>query len=199
VLTRRISAGRPTIVAKITDAMSGVDPHSLQLFFGPTPRAEAVGVTTFDPVTGIAAFSIPREATSLQPGPQFMQVVASDFQEAKNINTEGNNPLPNTRFQGLRAEAVNGPTVTWITPQKGRCLAARQQLLVVANDTVAISSVGFFDGNRQIGRVRKNVAGLYELTWRTSGKKKGAHVLTARVSDVRGREAEASRTVRICG
>ena len=199
VFTHRISSGRPTIVAKFTDAKSGVDPHSLQLFFGPSTRGQSVGPTTYDPATGIAAFSIPREAFPIEPGPQFMQIVASDYQEAKNISTESDSPLPNTRFQGLRAEAVNGPTVTWITPQKGRCLTARQKLLVVANDTAAISSVGFFDGNRQIGRVRKNFAGLYELTWRTSGRKKGTHVLTAVVSDVRGREAEASQTVRICG
>ena len=127
-----------------------------------------------------------------------MQVVASDYQESKNINTDSDSPLPNTRFQGLRAEAVNRPTVTWITPEKGRCLAARQKLLVVANDNVQISSVGFFDGNRQIGRVRRNVAGLYQMTWRTGGKRKGAHTLTAVASDVRGREAEASQTVRIC-
>ncbi len=127
-----------------------------------------------------------------------MQVVASDFQESKNINTDSDSPLPNTRFQGLRAEAVNRPTVTWITPEKGKCLAARQKLLVVANDNVQISSVGFFDGNRQIARVRRNVAGLYETTWRTGGKRRGAHTLTAVASDVRGREAEASQTVRIC-
>ena len=199
VLTRRISAGRPTIVAKIGDAASGVDPHALQLFFGSVNRRQSVGATIFDPTTGIAAFSIPRGAPPLEAGPQFMQLVASDFQEGKNINTESDSPLPNTRFFGVRAEAVNGPTITWITPAQGRCLAARQKLLVVANDTVAISSVGFFDGERQIGRVRKNVAGLYELTWRTSGKKKGVHVLTATASDVRGREAEASQTVRVCG
>jgi hypothetical protein len=93
---------------------------------------------------------------------------------------------------------VSRPTITWITPEKGKCLAARQRLLAVANDNVQISSVGFYDGNRQIGRVRKNVAGLYETTWRTSGKRKGAHTLTAVASDVRGREAEASQTVRIC-
>jgi hypothetical protein len=199
VLTRTISSGRPTIVAKIKDAKSGVDPHSLQLYFGPTSRRESVGATSFDPTTGIAAFSLPREAPALAAGPQFMQLVASDFQEGKNINTESVSPLPNTRFQGLRVEAVNRPTVTWITPEKGNCLAARQRLLVVASDNVQISSVGFFDGSRQIARVRKNVAGLYEITWRTGGKKKGAHVLTAVASDVRGREAEASQPVRICG
>jgi len=199
MITRTLSSGRPTLVAKITDAKAGVDPHALQLFFGPSTRRESVGATTFDPATGIAAFSIPREAFPLQPGPQFIQLVASDYQEAKNINTESTSPLPNTRVQGARLEAVSGPTVTWITPEKSKCLAARQRLLVVANDNVQISSVGFFDGNRQIGRIRKNVAGLYELRWRTTGKRKGPHTLTAVASDVRGREAEASQPVRICG
>ena len=199
MITRKLSSGRPTIVAKITDAKAGVDPHALQLFFGPSTRRESVGATTFDPATGIAAFSIPREAFPLQPGPQFIQLVASDYQEAKNINTESTSPLLNTRVQGARLEAVSGPTVTWITPEKGKCLAARQRLLVVANDNVQISSVGFFDGNRQIGRVRRNVAGFYELRWRTTGKRRGPHTLTAVASDVRGREAEASQSVRICG
>jgi subtilisin family serine protease len=198
IITRRLSAGRPTVVAKITDAKSGVDPHSLQLFFGPSARRSSVGATLWDPATRIAAFSIPREALALGAGTQFMLVVASDYQESKNINTDSDSPLPNTRFAGLRAEAVNRPTVTWITPEKGRCAAARQQLLVVANDNVQISSVGFFDGRRQIGRVRRNVAGVYELTWRTTGKRRGAHTLTAVASDVRGREAEATQTVRIC-
>jgi len=198
VLTKKLSSGRPTVVAKIVDAKSGVDPLSLQLYFGPTQRRTTVGATLFDPATGIAAFSVPREALPLEPGTQFMQLVASDFQEAKNINTEGANPLPNTRVQGIRAEAVNSPTVTWATPGKGKCLAARETLLVVANDNVQISSVGFFDGKRQIGRVRKNVAGLYQLSWRTTGRRKGAHVLSAVASDVRGREAESSQTVRVC-
>jgi hypothetical protein len=198
IITRSLSSGRPTVVAKITDAKSGPDPQSFQLFFGPSTRHSTVGATLWDPATGIASFSIPREALPLEAGTQFMQVVASDYQESKNINTDSDSPLPNTRFAGLRAEAVNRPTITWITPEKGRCLAARQKLLVVANDNVQISSVGFFDGNRQIGRVRKNVAGLYEMTWRTGGRRKGAHTLRAVVSDVRGREAEASQTVRIC-
>jgi minor extracellular serine protease Vpr len=196
ILTKTISSGRPTIVAKITDAKSGVDPLSLQLFFGPSQRQTSVRATLFDPETGIAAFSIPREAPPLEAGSQFMQLVASDFQESKNINTESDSPLPNTRFQGLRAEAVRRPTVTWVTPAKNRCVGRPQRLLVVASDNVPISSVGFFDGNRQIGRVRKNVAGLYEMTW--SAKRKGAHTLSAVASDVRGREAESAQIVKVC-
>jgi len=193
LLTRTISSGRPTIVARVTDAKSGVDPLSLLLLF----ERFQVSATRFDPETGIATFPIPREARPLAPGPQFMRIVASDFQEAKNINTESASPMPNTRFHGIRMQALSRPVVTWIAPNQGTCLAARQRLLVVANDNVQISSVGFFDGNRQIGRVRKNVAGLYEMTWRTRGKK-GPHVLRAVVSDVAGRESEAARPVRIC-
>jgi hypothetical protein len=92
---------------------------------------------------------------------------------------------------------VPRPTVTWVTTEKGRCAAARQKLLVVANDNVQISSVGFFDGRRQIGRVQKNVAGMYQMTWRTS-RRKGQHVLTAVASDVRGREAQATQPIRVC-
>lgn len=195
LLTRTISSGRPTIVAQVTDAKSGVDPMSLLLLY----RDLQFGAIMFDAKTGIAMFSIPREVPSLFPGPSFMRIVASDFQESKNINTDSaSSPMPNTRFHGVRLEVVGRPTVTWITPEQGKCLAARQRLQVVANDNVPISSVGFFDGNRQIGRVRKSVAHLYSMTWRTSGKPRGAHVLTAVVSDTRGRESEASRPVRIC-
>jgi hypothetical protein len=200
LLTRTISAGRPTIVARVTDAKSGVDPLSLVLFFGQAQVTgeQQVAATMFDPATGIAVFPTPRDVDRVEPGLRFMRIAASDFQEAKNINTEGANPMPNTSIHGIRMEAVEKPTITWITPTQNVCLAARQRLLVVASDTVPISSVGFFDGNRQIGRIRKNVVGLYEMTWRTGGTKKGTHVLTAVVSDTRGREAEAARPVRIC-
>jgi hypothetical protein len=194
LITRRLSAGRPTIVARVADAKSGVDPLSLLLLVGTLQ----VGATTFDPQTGIAVFAVPREAQPIEEGTAFMRIVASDFQEAKNINTEGANPMPNTRFHGIRTPVVSRPTVSWITPNERACLAGRQRLLVVANNTVPISTVGFFDANRQIGRVRKNVAGVYEMTWRTTGVRRGTHVLRAVVSDTRGREAEATRTVRIC-
>jgi len=197
VLTTRLSSGRPTIVAKVADAKSGVDPQSMQLVFGPSTRRDTVRAALYDPATGIAAFAIPKPALPLLPGAQFMQVVVSDYQEAKNINTEGSNPFPNTRFQGFRAEAVPRPTVTWVLPERGRCVTPGQKLLVVANDNVQISSVGFFDGGRQIGRVQKNTAGLYELKW-SGHKRKGAHVLTAVASDVRGREGQATQTVRVC-
>jgi hypothetical protein len=142
---------------------------------------------------------LPRSAIALQPGAQFVKLVASDFQESKNVDTEGENPFPNTTVKGARIAVVDGPAVTWILPGKGACLSKRARLLVVANDNAPVSSVGFFDGKRQIGRVRKSTAGLYSLTWRTGGKRRGAHVLTAVASDTRGREDRASLAVRVCG
>jgi subtilisin family serine protease len=198
LITKTISSGRPTIVARVRDAKSGVDPFALLLTFGPPKRVEQVSAASYDEATGIATFSIPRDALALEPGTQFMRVIASDFQEAKNINTESASPFPNTRFFGARLQAVARPTVTWVAPAAGRCLAPKQKLVVVANDNVRISSVGFFDGSRQIGRVRRDTSGLYELTWSTAGKRKGPHVLTATASDVQGREASSSRTVKIC-
>ena len=109
------------------------------------------------------------------------------------------NPFPNTTVKGARITVVTGPAVTWITPNKGACLPKHPKLLVVANDDSPISSVGFFDGSRQIGRVRKSTAGLFSLTWSTAGKKRGPHVLTAVASDTRGREDRALRPVRVCG
>ena len=195
-VTTRVSAGHPTIVVKVTDTQSGVDPFSLQLLITRRPTLSA---TSFDPKTGIAVLQVPRTAFPLQAGPNFVKLVASDYQEAKNVDTEGQNPFPNTTVKGARLAVVNGPAVTWITPNKGACLPKRAKLVVVANDNSPVSSVGFFDGKRQIGRVRKNTAGLYTLNWSTAGKKHGAHVLTAIASDTRGREDRASRPVRICG
>ena len=194
LITRRISAGRPTIVARVRDAASGVDPLSMLLLFDDFQ----LSATAYDPDTGIAVFPIPREATALQPGPEFMRIFASDFQETKNISTEGVNPMPNSRFRGVRMDVVQRPTVTWILPNKGVCLPARARLQVAAGSNATISSVGFFDGRRQIGRTRRNVAGIYEISWRTSGKKRGTHRLTAVVSDTRGREAEAVQPARVC-
>jgi hypothetical protein len=126
-----------------------------------------------------------------------MRVFASDFQETKNNNTEGTNPMPNSRFRGVRMRVVNRPAVNWITPNAGVCLPARARLQVIASSRSPISSVGFFDGNRLIGRVRKGVAGVYSLNWRPRGKQ-GAHVLRAVASDIAGRESESARPVKIC-
>ncbi len=107
--------------------------------------------------------------------------------------------MPNTRFLGIRMEVVPRPVVYLDHAERGRLRReAPDELSVVALDNVPISSVGFFDGKRQIGPRPRNVdQGSTSATWRPSGAGKG-HTLTAVVSDTRGREAEAARVVRVC-
>jgi hypothetical protein len=193
-ITTRVSSGHPSFVVRVRDSQSGVDAHSLQLLIKRAP----FGATLFDPASGIAVVTLPRNVTGLIPGDEFVRLLVSDFQETKNVDTEGEVPFRNTADQAARIKVVAGPTVTWISPNKGACLPRRAKLLVVANDNASISSVGFFDGDRQIGRVRKSTAGLYSFTWGTSGRKPGPHVLTATASDTRGRQAQATLPVRIC-
>jgi hypothetical protein len=88
--------------------------------------------------------------------------------------------------------------VSWILPGKKSCISGRTTLEVVATSTALVSSVGLFDGKRQIARLRKNTAGIYTFNWRVRGRK-GAHVLTAIASDTAGREARALQSIRICG
>ena len=76
----------------------GVDPLSLLLLFGLPASARL----SYDPQTGIAVFPIPGRQIRSGPGSEFMRVVASDFQETKNIDTGGTNPMPNTRIHGIR-------------------------------------------------------------------------------------------------
>ena len=122
LITRRVSAGRPTIVARVRDAASGVDPLSL----APAVRASQVGATrrsTRRPASRLLRSHGTRSRSSR--GPEFMRVFASDYQETKNIHTEGVNPMPNSRFRGIRMEVVNRPAITWIAPNRNACLPRR--------------------------------------------------------------------------
>jgi hypothetical protein len=155
VLTTRLAAGRPTIVARVTDAKSGVDPLSLLLLY----KNEQIGAVRFDPKTGVAVFPITKDSQPLLPGPEFMRIVASDFQETKNVSTPGDEAMPNTRFLGARFSVVARPVATWIAPTKGACVRGKTELQVHGSSPAAISSVGFFDGKRQVARVRKSDRG----------------------------------------
>jgi len=194
VLTTRLATGRPSIVVQVTDVKSGVDPLSLLLLY----KNEQISAVRFDSKTGVAVFPIPKDSQPLLAGPEFMRIVASDFQETKNVSTPGDEAMPNTRFLGARFSVVARPVVTWIAPTKGSCLPRTTELQVSASSPATISSVGFFDGKRQVARVKKSDQGIFRATWRTGGAKKGPHELTAIVSDTAGREAVAVRRVRVC-
>ena len=194
LLTRRVAAGRPLLVARVVDAGSGVDPISIVLNY----RGALVGAEVYDPLTGLAAFPLSANAPRIPAGRIRAVVAAHDFQETKNVDNQSRNVLPNTTFRRVRIRGVRGPAVTWLRPQRGRCVARQARLLVTASATRPIRAVRFLDGRRRIATVRRGPASLYAATWSTRRAREGRHVLRAVVVDRSGARAAARRTVRVC-
>ncbi len=195
-LTVRVSTGRPTLAVLVLDGGAGVNPYSLVISYS----GVRIGASAYDPVSGIALFGLPAEAPPLKAGKRQLIVSASDFQEAKNVNTSGDVLLPNTTVATRRLEVAAGPAVTWLEPSAGgRCLEASVPLDVLASAPGRIVSVRFFDGARLLATVRKGSAGLYGATWRTKGTAAGRHELRAVATAANGRTAEAQRVARVCG
>jgi minor extracellular serine protease Vpr len=200
-LHRTVSAGRPTIAARIVDIGgrivdpgSGVDPLSLVIAY----RRVLVGAALYDPLSGIAVFALPPQAPRLPAGKTRATFVASDNQEAKNVNTFGPDVMPNTNFASATLRVVRRPTITWLVPERRECVPRQARLVALAGSTARIRSVRFFDGARRIATVRRGDAGLYAANWSTARAKKGVHRLRAVVVDAQGRRASAVRPVRVC-
>ena len=195
LLTTRVNAGRPLIVARALDGGAGVDPLSLVFAYG----GVLVGASAYDPVTGLAVFGLPDQAPKLKPGSTHTIMEASDYQESKNIDTVGSDLLPNTSFKQNTVKVVDGPAVTWIEPEANSCALKHDRLLVVAGSTTKVDKVQFFDGTRLIGTTKSGPGGAYSVPWSTVGLAKGKHDLTASVVDRSGRTAVAPRQLRVCG
>jgi minor extracellular serine protease Vpr len=194
LLTRRVAAGRPTLAISAQDTGAGVDPYSILLAY----RGVVIGAVAYDAGSGVAVFELPRSAPRLVPGRTRGTLGASDFQEAKNINTFGPDLMPNTRFRDVRIQAVRGTTVTWLLPRTRGCVRGSQDLIVLANSTGRVRAVRFFDGARRIGIDRHGVSGLYAVTWRARSARRGHHRLRAVVTSTRGGAVVTSRVVSVC-
>jgi minor extracellular serine protease Vpr len=177
LLTTRVAAGRPTIVARVRDAGAGVDPLSLTLGY----KKILVGAAAYDPETGLAVLPLPAAAPALVAGTTRARVRAADFQEAKNVNTSGSSIFPNTRVANVPIHVVNGPAITWLG-------ATCTRLLVTASSTKRIREVRF----EGVGVVRRATLGLYSKRWHG----KHARTIRAVVVDAAGRTASSS--VRAC-
>jgi hypothetical protein len=194
LLTTAVAAGRPTIAFRATDSQSGVDPFSALV----GSNNQLIGAAAYDPKTGTILVPLPSEATALTAGSHTILLLAADNQEAKNVNTIGPNPLPNTAIKTAKLRVVAGPAVTWIQPQANACATGTEHLAVLASDTAKISAVTFLDGARRVATVKNGTLDLFTANWKTRGLARGRHVLHAVVTDRRGRKASAVRTLRVC-
>jgi hypothetical protein len=193
VLTTRVTAGRPLIVAEAADSGSGVDPLSLVINY----NNALVGASAYDPLSGLIVFGIPTAAPKFKAGKTNMITMVSDYQEAKNINTVGDTIYPNTRFKSVNLTVVNGPTVTWVQPPARVCALKNDRLVVVAGSTKTVKQVAFTDNGKRVG-VDKNGSGVYSIEWKTAKLKKGTHKLLATVTDTAGHKAAAGRVLKVC-
>jgi hypothetical protein len=196
LVTKTVTAGRPTLVARTRERGSGVDPLALTITYGRT----AIGATAYDPETGVAVFPLPAAAPALRAGSRSITLISGDFQEDKNVDQAGeiSTILPNTRFVPVKLKVVRGPTIAWVDPQPGACAATRTRLVAVASATKSIRSVRFFVDGKRIATVRRGATGLYRADWRPKGLARGSHMLQAIVTDEAGATAEAFRGMKIC-
>ena len=195
LITRRISAGRPTIVARVRDAASGVDPLSMLLLFG---QDFQLGATAYDPDTGIAVFPIPREANALQRG--------------AGVHADLRVRLPGDEEHPDRGRQPDAELAVPRHPHGGR--GAADDHLDPPEQERLPSGAGEAPGRRGlerddlVGRVLRRQAPdrAHPAERRRhlrdhvadARQARGTHTLTAVVSDTRGREAEATLQVRVC-
>jgi minor extracellular serine protease Vpr len=189
LLTVRVAAGRPTLALRVRDAQAGVDPSSLTIGY----RGELIGASAYDPSTGLAVFPLPSAAPKLAGGPVELRLVASDFQESKNIDTVGPSIMPNTRSTRVRVRVVAGTVVDWLVPPPGACLAKEQELTVAVSSTRPVRGVRFLLDGRTIA-VGHRMDGIWSARVSSAKTKLGKHTLVA----VAGGAASMRRIVRTC-
>jgi hypothetical protein len=197
LITTRLAAGRPTVVAVAKDTQSGIDPLSLVLNYN---KNVLLGASAYDPGTGLVLFLIPSNAPKVEAAKKKKAaiLIASDNQETKNVNTIGANVLPNTTYKPARLSVGTGPTASWLVPNPNACVGATTRLVVVVGSTKKLKNVVFYDGKKKIRAKKADSAGLAFVDWKSNRAGKGKHVLRATVRDAGGRTATASRTVRVC-
>jgi hypothetical protein len=184
LLTTRVTAGRPTLVFLTTDAQSGVDPRSLTIAY----RGELVAATSYRRSTGLAVFALPESVSAVEPGRLRLRLISSDYQEAKNVDTEGPQIMPNTRTRSVTVRVVAGVTVNWLV---GTCT----RLAVTAGSPRRVAAVRFSVDGRVVATARHGVDGIWSTDARLSGVRR---TVVATAVDSRGRTAVAKRMVPAC-
>jgi hypothetical protein len=192
LLTTRVTAGRPTIVFRTTDAQSGVDPASLTIGYG----GVLVAVGTFQRATGLAVFPLPEDVATLPPGTTSLRMISSDYQESKNVDTSGAKIMPNTRTVTAALHVVRGVSVDWLLPTGGACTPRRTRVEVTAGSPRGVAAVRFAVDGRRVATERAGDQGLWSASLRLPP---GRHAITATAVDAGRATAAVRRIVRVCG
>jgi hypothetical protein len=191
LLTKRVSAGRSTLVFRTLDSQSGVDPAQLTIGY----KGVLVAASSYDWTTGLAVFALPRSVPALQAGKTLsVSMLSSDFQEAKNVDTIGPSLMPNTRVGKALLHVVRGTAVDWLEPSNGACLAAHSRVVVAASG--GVRQVRFLLDGRSIAVDRRGEQGIWSAAAPTR-LRAGQHELVARALGTHD-TASANRSVLAC-
>ena len=96
----------------------------------------------------------------LPPAPRSCGSSPPTSRRARTSAHRGTMAMPNTNFLGIAVRRpCNGRWSRGSRRPRASCVPARRGSSVAASSPAPISSVGFFDGKRQIARVKKNDAG----------------------------------------
>jgi subtilisin family serine protease len=193
LLTTTVAEGRPALVLRTRDSQSGVDPSSLTIGY----QGVLIGASFYDPTSGVAVFPIPNNAPAFVGKTLELRLVASDYQEAKNIDTVGPVLMPNTRSTKVRLRIVKGTVVNWILPTTGACLAKQQELAAAVSSTGTVKGVRFLLDGRQIA-VAQRSNGVWAARTSTSKTAARKHTLAAVATVAKRRPVTARRIVRTC-
>ena len=183
MVTTTVAAGHPTIIARTIDLQAGVDPLSLVFAYGDT----LIGAVAYDPISGYAVFPLPASVPPLKLGKTQSIFLASDFQEDKNVDQAGEvtSILPNTAFVPAKLNVVSHPTVQWLFPERGDCLA-RAPAAARRGERDTADRQGHVHRGRH-ARSRRSRAGRPGCTRRpgTAGASRSASTTSARPSPTR--------------
>ncbi len=193
LLTTRVSTGRPTLVFRSLDTQSGVDPASLTIGY----KGVLIAVGSYDWQTGLAVFPLPASVPTLAAGTTVRtKMIASDYQEAKNIDTIGPSIMPNTRTSVVGMRVVPGVAADWLAPAAGTCVRTGARAIVAASAPGRVSSVRFALDGRQFAVDHTDDQGVWSAG--LPAVKHGAHTLTATAVAANGSRAAVRRKVRVC-
>ena len=170
LLTTRVSAGRPLIVAQALDRGSGVDPLSLVLSYSKA----LVGASAYDPRAGSSSSAFRPPRPKLKAGRPVRSSPPPTIRSRRTSTRSATTLIPNTTFLRTKITRRQCPTVTWIEPPARVVRLAQDRAARRRRLDAEVKDVFRDDGARD--RSREGRAGAASTRHLEDGAlKKGVH------------------------
>ena len=168
----------------MTDSQSGVDPLSLVIGY---KGGVLLGASAYDPGHGHRHLPAPAAGAPPLGGEEAEGaiMVASDFQETKNVNTIGANIMPNTRFKHVTVSVGRGADGHVDRPAERNECAARRPSTSPSSRARRALRRRRSRRQKKSRRAEAGRCGPRSTDWNVEARGKGKHSLRATVRDAR--------------